>query len=183
VSGVTSHHEPAAAARQLAMLRSCLYLYVAETPPVGLGVMTARPLARGAVIVADEDGTLARRALPLTEALARGWDRTRDLFQIGEDLFLPPRGCLDDLFNHSCEPSGGWQLTERGARFVAIRDLRAGEEITYDYSCHLLSPDERMSCGCRKPSCRGVVGSFWTLPPELQRRYRALGVVASAVAA
>ena len=172
--------DPREPARYLAMLRSCPYLYVAETPPFGVGVRTARPIAAGSVIVADEDGTLAGRAVPLAEALAQGWDRARDLFQIGPDLFLPPRGCFDDLFNHSCDPSGGWRLTERGARFVAIRDLTAGDEITYDYACHLLSPDERMPCVCGAAVCRGVVGPFWTLPPALQARYRALDVVSPA---
>ena len=75
------------------------------------------------MLVADEDGTLRSRALPLAAALAQGWDRERDLFQLDHDLFLPPRGCFDDLFNHSCEPSGGWRLTAAGARFLAIRDL------------------------------------------------------------
>lgn len=163
------------------MLRTCLYLYLAESPFSGLGVRTARAMAAGTVIVADEDGTLWDRALTLDEALAQGWDRARDLFQIGADRFLPPRGCFDDLFNHSCEPSGGWRLSERGARFVAIRDLGVGEEITYDYSCHLLSPDEQMACACSTPSCRRLVGPFWTLPPALQRRYRALDVISPAL--
>lgn len=182
-NGAGLPHDPYQARRHLAMLRSCLYLYLAETPPLGIGVITARPIARGSVIVADEDGTLRERALSLAEALAQGWDRARDLFQIGPDLFLPPRGCFDDLFNHSCEPSGGWQITERGARFVAIRDLLAGDEVTYDYACHLVSPDERMECACGTPGCRGVVGPFWTLPPDLQERYRALNIISPALAA
>jgi hypothetical protein len=169
--------DPREPLRYLAMLRSCVYLYLAETPPMGLGVLTARPIAAGTVIVADEDGSLWGRAVSLAEALAQGWDRDHDLFQIGPDLFLPPRGCLDDLFNHSCDPSGGWQLTPRGARFLAIRDLAAGEQLTYDYSCHLLSSDERMACSCGSLACRGLIGPFWTLPPPAQRRYRELGVV------
>lgn len=169
---------PREVVERLTLLRSCLYLYLAETPPMGLGVCTARAVPAGAVLVADEDGTLYRRALNLGEAEAQGWDRAHDLFQLGPDLFLPPRGCFDDLFNHSCDPSGGWQLTAGGARFVAIRDLAAGEQLTYDYSCHLLGPDEHMVCQCGAAACRGLVGPFAGLAPALQRRYRALGVVA-----
>jgi hypothetical protein len=169
--------------RYLAALIACPYLYLGLTPRTGLGVFTARPLPEGAVIVTDEDGTLHRRALPLVEALAQGWDLAHDLFQIGHDLFLPPRGCFDDLFNHSCEPSGGWRLTQAGARFLAIRALSAGEEITYDYSCHLLGPNERMTCACDTPSCRAVIGPFHELPGRLQARYRRLGVVSPALAA
>ena len=169
--------------RYLAMLTACPYLYLGQTARTGLGVFTARPVPAGAVIVADEDGTLHRRALPLAAALAQGWDQAHDLFQIGHDLFLPPRGCFDDLFNHSCEPSGGWRLTRAGARFLAIRAVAAGEELTYDYSCHLLGPGERMACACGTRSCRVVIGPFHDLPEPLRARYRRLGVVSPALAA
>ena len=61
--------------RRLAMLVGCPYLFVGDAGARGLGVFTARPIAAGAVIVADEDGSLRRRALPLATALAQGWDR------------------------------------------------------------------------------------------------------------
>ena len=100
--------------RRLAMLVGCPYLFVGDAGGRGLGIFTARPIAAGTVLVADEDGSLRGRALPLAAALAQGWDRQRDLFQLDHDLFLPPRGCFDDLFNHSCEPSGGWRVTAAG---------------------------------------------------------------------
>ena len=168
--------------RYLAALIACPYLYLGVTSRTGLGVFTARPVAAGAVVVIDEDGTLRRRALPLAAALAQGWDQAHDLFQIDHDLFLPPRGCFDDLFNHSCEPSGGWRLTEAGARFLAIRDLAAGEELTYDYSCHLLGLGERMTCACGTSACRALIGPFHDLPRPLQAHYRRLGVVSPALA-
>lgn len=164
------------------MLVAAPYLFVGAAPGTGIGVFTARSVRAGAVLVADEDGTLRGRAVPLAAALAEGWHRERDLFQLDHDLFLPPRGCFDDLFNHSCEPSGGWRLTAGGARFLAIRDLAAGDELTYDYSCHLLSDDERLDCVCGTPSCRGTVGSFGTLPPALQQHYLRLGVVTPVLA-
>jgi uncharacterized protein len=165
----------------LRILAQCPYLFVGDAGQRGLGVFTARPIAAGVVVVADEDGTLQRRALPLAAALAQGWDRCRDLFQLDHDLFLPPRGCFDDLFNHSCEPSCGWRLTAQGARFVAIRDIGVGNELTYDYSCHLLGRDEDMVCACEARSCRGIIGPFAALPPVLKRRYRRLGIISPAL--
>lgn len=163
------------------MLAACPYLFVGDAGAKGLGVFTARPLAAGSVVIRDEDGTLWQRALPLAEALAQGWDRRRELFQLDHDLFLPPRGCFDDLFNHSCAPSGGWIVSPAGARFVTVRAVAAGEELTYDYSCHLLDHDELMDCACGGVACRGLVGPFDELPVALQRRYRGLGVVSAAV--
>ncbi|MGD9508729.1 MAG: SET domain-containing protein [Geminicoccaceae bacterium] len=166
--------------RYLSMLAACPYLFVGDAGRCGLGVFTVRPIRTGAVIVVDEDGTLRQRAMTLTDALAQGWDRRHDLFQLDHDLFLPPRGCFDDLFNHSCEPSGGWRVTGAGARFVAIRDIGAGGELTYDYSCHLLG-DETLACACEAPSCRGTVGPFASLPEPLRRRYRRLRVISPAL--
>ncbi len=60
---------------------------------------------------------------------------------------------------------------------MAVRDIAAHEELTYDYSTYLNNPYERMSCHCGAPNCRGVIGNFSTLPEEVKRRYLALGVV------
>ena len=165
------------------MLVAAPYLFVGTTSGAGFGVFTARPVRAGAVLVADEDGTLRGRAMPLARALAQGWDRSRDLFQLDHDLFLPPRGCFDDLFNHSCEPSGGWRLTERGARFLAIRDLGGGRGADLRL---FLPPAQRPTSGWTAPAAplpaAAAVGPFWTLPPPLQRRYLGLGVVSPVLA-
>lgn len=79
---------PAAAGPRhyLAMLAACPYLFVGDAGACGLGVFTARAIPAGTVIVADEDGTLRRRSCTLAAALAQGWDRRRDLFQLDLDL-------------------------------------------------------------------------------------------------
>lgn len=63
--------------------------------------------------------------------------------------------------NHSCEPN--CESSEvKGRIFVsAIRAIRAGEEITYDYRldyCSGLSAQDRKryACRCGTPSCRGT---------------------------
>ena len=174
-------HATSGPRQYLAMLAACPYVFVGDAGSCGLGVFTARPVSAGAVLLADEDGRVHRRAMPLAAALAQGWDRKRHLFQLDHDLFLPPRGCFDDLINHSCEPSGGFRVTATGVSFVAIRDLSAGAELTYDYSCHLLSRDEQMACACATPTCRGVIGPFASLPRTLQRHYLELGVTSLVV--
>ena len=64
-----------------------------------------------------------------------------------------------------------------GATVIALRDIAAHEELTYDYSTYLNNPYERMQCLCDAANCRGVIGSFSTLPSELQRRYRTLSII------
>ncbi len=104
-------------------------------------------------------------------------------FQIDYDRYLLPHGSIDDLINHSCEPSAGIRLTSAGYRLIAIRDIRAREEVTYDYSTYISNPRERLSCACGSARCRGDIGPFRELAPNLRAHYLALGVVAPFAAA
>ena len=81
---------------------------------------------------------------------------------------------ISNYMNHSCEPTclfvdGGDAYT---GLMVAARDLKPGDEITYDYctseDCDL-SPE--WQCHCGTASCRGRVTPFDWRRPELQRRY------------
>ena len=69
--------------------------------------------------------------------------------------------------NHSCDPTIG----VRGQIiFVAMRPIRAGEELTHDWAM-TDDDDSSMACGCGAQNCRGTVtGKDWQRP-ELQTRY------------
>lgn len=68
-------------------------------------------------------------------------------------------GSIAHLINHSCEPNCYSRLISvNGEEHVVIfakRDIKRWEELTYDY--RFFSIDERLSCYCGFPSCRGVV--------------------------
>jgi len=68
--------------------------------------------------------------------------------------------------NHSCDPNIG----VRGEiTFVAMRDIRAGEELTHDWA---MTDDDESSteCKCGAANCRRILtGKDWQRP-ELQRR-------------
>jgi hypothetical protein len=96
---------------------------------------------------------------------------------VGQDAYKLPNCTLDDFTNHSCDPNTGIRLTDRGMLILALRDIAAHEELTYDYSTYLNNPYESLRCLCGAANCRGVIGNFSTLPAEIKRRYRALGVV------
>jgi len=70
------------------------------------------------------------------------------------------------FLNHSCSPNVG----VRGEiTFVAMRDIKAGEELTIDYA--MIDDDNyRMKCSCGARNCRKVVtGKDWKRK-DLQRR-------------
>ncbi len=93
--------------------------------------------------------------------------------QIDDHLFIAPvteeerEGSM--LYsNHSCDAN----LGIRGEiTFVAMRDIRAGEELTHDWAMTDDDDDYAVECKCGAPNCRGrLTGKDWQRP-ELQKRY------------
>ena len=92
--------------------------------------------------------------------------------QIDDDLFIAPvteeeRETSMLYSNHSCDPNLGM----RGEiTFVAMRDIRAGEELTHDWAM-TDDDDYSLKCNCDAPDCRKILtGKDWQRP-DLQRRY------------
>ncbi len=92
--------------------------------------------------------------------------------QIGDDLFITPvtQGQRDGSMlysNHSCNANLGM----RGEiTFVALRDIRAGEELTHDWAT-TDDDDYSVQCNCGSAQCRGTLtGKDWQRP-GLQERY------------
>ena len=65
------------------------------------------------------------------------------------------------FLNHSCNPNAS---VKGKVSIVAIRDIKEGEEITFDYS--IIEGDERweMKCGCGEKKCRRMIRSILFLP-------------------
>ena len=60
----------------------------------------------------------------------------------------------------------------------AVRAIRAGDEVTHDYSTHLGADDVwTMRCDCGERACRGRIGRFDRLPARTLARYRRLGMI------
>ncbi len=98
-------------------------------------------------------------------------DRLQRLsIQVAGNLFLvsvvPGPG---DYINHSCDPNAGL-LGQIG--LVAMRDIQAGEEITFDYAMSDSAAYDEFDCACGSPHCRGrITGTDWQ-QPVLWQRYR-----------
>lgn len=92
--------------------------------------------------------------------------------QIDDEFYISPTtpdevDAMSVFINHSCDANVGF----RGqVVYVAIRDIKAGEELCHDYSMERADAYS-LDCRCGSPLCRGkVTGEDWRLP-ELQRRY------------
>ena len=95
--------------------------------------------------------------------------------QIDDDLFIAAvteeERELSMLYsNHSCDPNLGisGEIT-----FVAMRDIRAGEELTHDWAM-TDDDDYFIECNCGAPDCRKTLtGKDWQRP-DLQERTPAI---------
>ncbi len=97
--------------------------------------------------------------------------------QIDEDCFMGPSGNADDLINHSCNPNGGLTYRDGKVLYVAIRDIKKGEELSFDYSTTMDEDCWEMECLCGDKSCRGKVRDFKHLPADLKKKYIDLDIV------
>jgi hypothetical protein len=130
----------------------------------GNGVFALRPIRKGELIVVF-GGVVYE-----WDAFIHLPERERSLcIQVEERHFLVPRPAGEgDYVNHSCNPNAG--LSGQIA-LVAMRDIRPGEEVCFDYAMSDTMPYDEFECTCGAPNCRGFIsGNDWQ-KPELQKRY------------
>jgi hypothetical protein len=147
--------------------------------------MTARPACEGADGVCVRQGPLGRgihagrafrpseRILEFTgplltfhQVLAMG-EAQAYAIQIGPDRYIDTEP-LGRFTNHSCVPNAG---VSEDRILVALRPIRPGEEIRFDYSTTMSENHWTMTCRCGEPECRGVIRDFHLLPASLQEQY------------
>ena len=141
----------------------------APSPIQGGGLFAVVPIAKGELLLdftAYKDRYVtAQGADHLYEG---GFDH---LLQIDDDRFiLTVQGNEPAKYghvNHSCDPNCG---IRGSVEFVAMRDIKRGEEITIDYAM-IDSSDYKIECKCDSAQCRGIItGNDWK-SLELQKRY------------
>jgi SET domain-containing protein len=78
------------------------------------------------------------------------------------------------FINHGCDPNCESVIEERRVFIEALRDIAAGEELTYDYQIQREAHDPPnidviFACRCGAATCRGSM--LW--PPPVPKRARA----------
>ena len=143
---------------------------VLKQTDIGRSVFANRNFKKMEEIIEFQGGLLTYEQLP------RPYNE--DLYvQIGENLYMGPSGKLDDFINHSCNPNSGLRVDGRKAVLIAIKLIKKGAEITWDYSTTMNEGDWEMDCACQSRKCRGRIRDFKYLPESIQRKYFELGVV------
>lgn len=130
----------------------------------GYGVFAVAPIAAGEIVVMWGGEIVA------TEEFEQLPESIRiHCLQVEEELYLVVRELGPaDMVNHSCDPTVGMS---GHAGLVALRPIKPGEEIAFDYAMTDSSPYDEFDCACGSRLCRGrVTGADWQRP-DLQARY------------
>lgn len=149
-------------------------LEVRQTDRCGRGVFARKPVEKGEMLF-----VMGGHILTIEDDNEMRGDVADKGIEISEKFMIGPRSSEDlermpqHYINHSCDPNAGF----KGQIFVvALREILAGEQVTYDYAM-VMCPDPesntffQMECRCGSPRCRGVVTEDdWEIP-ELQARY------------
>lgn len=125
-------------------------------------VLAGEPIAAGEVILTFV-GASARRPDRYSIQVGRRTHRV-------PPADLPPDTAVAEygwrFLNHSCAPNA-WV---RGLELVALADIPAGGEITFDYDTTEWDMAAPFLCGCGTEGCRGVVRGFRHLDAEARER-------------
>lgn len=108
--------------------------------------------------------------LPFARTLPRR-DRAQCL-QVDKDHVLwtaQSDQSVADWVNHSCDPNCGLQGQ---IGLVAMKDIRPGEEVCFDYAMCSTSDLDEFDCACGSKNCRLRVRADDWKNPLLQLRYR-----------
>jgi len=106
-------------------------------------------------------------------------EKTRDnAIRYDKKYYINTNGELGSYLNHSCAPTSFLQKRKKGLFLIAIKDIEAGEEITFDYSTTLDSSDIwTMRCFCGSAHCRKIIKSFEKILKKITLAYIQRGIV------
>src|ERR1044071_7771904 len=128
-------------------------LVVRPSPIHSVGVYTNTPIRKGTRVVE----CAGERITP--EEAARRYDGISRTYLYGlEDgkTVIDGEG-MGAYLNHSCDPNCEVDEVKGRVWLYAIRDIRAGEELVWDYN--LYDDEEPAPCHCGSPRCRGTMYS------------------------
>ena len=131
-----------------------------------LGIFAISPISVGTVIAVCGSMIYSSDVLEYIPQ-----EHMRTALQIEDNLFVqtiadPDHTCF---INHSCHPNSGFL---NAVQIVAMQDIPAGQEITYDDAMTNGTSRRRFVCHCNSIDCRGeITGDDWR-QKNLQERYR-----------
>lgn len=129
------------------------------------GMFAKEDIAKGEIVYIKGGHILTRSEL-FSSSVINSYLPISDDFFIGA-ISPEEESCVKLYNNHSCDPNCGMhgEIT-----FIAIKDIKAGEELTVDYA-FIDNEDYSFECHCGSSMCRHKVTGFDWKIEELQVKY------------
>lgn len=121
----------------------------------GAQLVTERSFGRGEIVA-------------LLENFAVVSHPTYQTIQIGPGEHIEGLGVIAYM-NHSCDPNT--HINTSTMAIVALRDIPAGEQLTFFYPSTEWELDRPFVCACGAPGCIGLVAGARFLPVSVLSRY------------
>jgi uncharacterized protein len=121
----------------------------------GAGVYTTAPVRKGTRVLEYTGPRLKKEE---TDGLYADNEVTY-LFTMDDPNIVIDGFGMAAFVNHSCDPN--CESDQIGDRIwiIALRDIKAGEELTYDYCLWDGEPGDEAPCYCEAKNCRGTMYS------------------------
>ena len=125
-------------------------LVLHDSPIQGVGTFALEDIAAGEPLIAVAGGLVFAQAdLEAGRFPIRGSLYNQEV--LTDELRIVTPASFNYYLNHSCEPNAvDLSRLPMSTQYVALRDIRAGEEITADY----YTKETLEDCLCGSPQCR-----------------------------
>lgn len=136
-------------------------IYVGKSGIAGKGLFAKKDIKKGEIVFIMKGKILKMNAYNKDRLLS-----LPNIVGIDKDLWIDPIEPYVYI-NHSCDPT----TSVRGrVTYVALRNIKKDEEITFDYS---ISEDSSwtMTCCCGARDCRKIIRGTRQLPPSFFKKY------------
>jgi hypothetical protein len=127
------------------------------------GTVALSNIASGEIIWKPNEKYALVSSSERVEMLRQG--ATDNYSQIDVELFAIDEGS-EYYMNHSCEPN----CMLRNRTLIAIRGIKTGEEIVYDYGVTEIFHSKSFWCKCGTPDCRVYISNLDYLDARLRRK-------------
>jgi hypothetical protein len=135
---------------------------VRNSPIHGAGVFAIRPIRKGTTIIEYLGDRVSHEAVDERYADKLDTDSHTFLFTVNSKIVIDAGSNGNDarFINHSCDPNCESAIKNKRVFIEAIRTIRPGEELNYDYAIgrdadDAPNVDEIFACRCGATNCRG----------------------------
>jgi SET domain-containing protein len=137
---------------------------VRRSPIHGKGVFALRPIPKGTRIIEYKGERISHEEADERYSELHANSPHTMLFTVNDDIVIDAtrRGNSARWINHSCAPNCEIEDEDDRIFIDARRDIRPGEELSYDYNLQLGEPHTKAAkrahaCFCGARRCRGTM--------------------------